>query len=145
MYILLPIIGMSALMYLHTMFFGIPIANGKSKTFNLALESVSVRIPQWIYIGIMLYMFLTGLTEYASYMGFGMVYYFLITQTISLIKETELKNFFTVPLLLFVSYMYIMSDTWQMMVLISMWTIYSICSFISNRVKLISSAHEQAW
>ena len=136
MYILLPIIGMSALMYLHTMFFGIPIANGKSKTFNLALESVSVRIPQWIYIGIMLYMFLTGLTEYASYMGFGMVYYFLITQTISLIKETELKNFFTVPLLLFVSYMYIMSDTWQMMVLICMWTVYSIGTFVSSNITM---------
>lgn len=145
MYILLPILGMSAFMYLHTMFFGIPIANRKDKTFNLALESVSVRIPQWIYIGIMLYMFLIGLTEYASYMGFGMVYYFLITQTISLIKETELKNFFTVPLLLFAAYMYIMNDSWQSMVLIGIWAIYSICSFISNKVKLISSVHKSAW
>ena len=145
MYILLPILGMSAFMYLHTMSFGIPIANRKDKTFNLALESVSVRIPQWIYIGIMLYMFLIGLTEYASYMGFGMVYYFLITQTISLIKETELKNFFTVPLLLFAAYMYIMNDSWQSMVLIGIWAIYSICSFISNKVKLISSVHKSAW
>lgn len=145
MYIVFPIVGMSALIYLHTMIFGIPISNGKSKTFNLSLESVSVRIPQWIYIGIMLYMFFAGLTQYASYMGFGMVYYLLITQTISLIKETELKNFFTVPLLLFVSYMYIMDDTWQMMVLVGMWTIYSICSFVSSRVKLINSVHKSAW
>lgn len=136
MYIVLPIVGMSALMYLHTMIFGIPLTSRRDCIFNMALESFSVRIPQWIYVAVMVDLLFTGYPQWAEYMCFGLIYYLLFTQIVFLLRELQLKNLFTIPLLLFTSYMYIMGSSLLMTIVVGLWFIYTICCTLYTKINL---------
>lgn len=131
MYIVLPILGMSALIYIFSKMLNLSMENFKFGNYHNGLEGLYIRIPQWIYMGIAIYLMFTHF-EYGIGMCFGMLYYLLVTQVISAIRCLALKSYFTTPALIYAVYMYVMDIHWPMLAIMSMWLVYSICTTLAG-------------